>query len=355
MEGSKLAGKILESYRELVWKELRGYLYDPVFPRTFRVAAEWKNEEKFHWKLVKEYPLRKGKYLRPALLILIAEAMGLETGRALRVACAMQLSEEWLLIHDDFEDGSLKRRGLPALQRMYNPELAVNAGDTLHIIMWKIIWDACKELDGERANLILNEFYMMLMRTALGQTVEIEWTKINKLSFSDEDWFFVADGKTSYYTIAGPMRLGAILSGAKKSQLEKLAVFGKYLGRCFQLVDDVLDLTSDFTGLKEKGNDIYEGKRTVILGHLMRKLQGLEKQKLMGILKKSRDKKTEKEVNWILNKMDEAGSISYAKALAEKFKTKASDVFERDMGFLKCEPARSHLRLLIDYIVERDR
>jgi geranylgeranyl diphosphate synthase type II len=150
------------------------------------------------------------------------------------------------------------------------------------------------------------------------------------------------------------MRLGAILSGAKKFQLEKLAVFGKYLGRCFQIVDDILDLTSDFAGLKEKGNDVYEGKRTIMLGHLMRKLRGREKQNLMGILRKSRDKKTEKEVSWILGQMEEAGSIAHARTLADKFKRKALDVFERDMGFLKHEPARSHLRWLIDYIVERD-
>ncbi len=118
---------------------------------------------------------------------------------------------------------------------------------------------------GEKKALALaDEFYVQLSRTTLGQMTEIRWSKDKKRRFNVSDWYFVADGKTSYYTIACPMRLGAIVAGADTNQLEKLAEFGKFLGRAFQLTDDILDVTGDFEGRKEFAGDIYEGKITVL-------------------------------------------------------------------------------------------
>ena len=123
-------------------------------------------------------------------------------------------------------------------------ELAVNAGDTLTTIMWKVLLDNEKVLGPEKTFEIMNEFYKTLLRTEHGQAVEIMWSKKRK-RISDSDWFFLADGKTSYYTISLPVRLGAIVAEASKEQIEKLTEFGLYLGRCFQLVDDILDIETD--------------------------------------------------------------------------------------------------------------
>jgi geranylgeranyl diphosphate synthase type II len=189
----------------------------------------------------------------------------------------------------------------------------------------------------------------------LGQTAEIIWVEKEKTNLSDKDWFFIGDGKTSYYTIAGPMRLGAIIAGATNTQLNPLAEFGLYLGRCFQLVDDILDLTSDFIGLKKQtGNDIYEGKRTLMLGHLLRKANSKDKKKIISILKKSRDQKTEKEVKWMIIKMYQYKSIEYARQIAKEHKEKAHKIFKNELRFLSKQPARKHLEQIIDFILERE-
>jgi len=345
--------KILEQYKEAIFPTIAKYLATPPFPCAFLIPNKYKKDESFHWKMTSEYPLRKGKYVRPTLLCLTAEAMGVLIKKTLSVAAAMQLSEEWLLVHDDFEDNSEKRRGKEALHKLYGNELAVNAGDALHVIMWKVLSDSNKALGEEKGNLIREEFFRILSRTTIGQSTEISWMDNPNKHFKDEDWFFIADGKTSYYTIAGPMRLGAIIAGANKAQLEKLADFGVVLGRCFQLVDDILDVTSDFEGLKEYANDIYEGKRTVILGHLLREARKDDKKKILSILAKPRAKKTRAEVSWVVEKMKTHGSINYAQKMAEGFRDRAKIMFEEDLTFLSREPARSRLSTLINFILER--
>ena len=348
------AKTILEKHKKVIWPVIEKYLHTPLLPKAFIIPPKYKKDEQFYWQVTREYPQRQGKYLRPTLVCLTAQAMGVPVKKTLLTAAGMQVSEDWLLVHDDWEDNSTKRRGKPALHRLYSPETAINAGDALHNTMWKIFADNRKMLGEKTTFEILDEFYTQLSRTTIGQMTEINWMQTNKLTFTDTDWFFIADGKTSYYTIACPMRLGAIIAGATSKQLDQLAEFGVVLGRCFQLVDDLLDVTSDFSGLKEYANDIYEGKRTVILGHLLRHLNPINKKKLKTILAKNRDAKTKSEVDWVIAQMHESGSIDYAKAMAKDLKDQAMDLFETKLTFLSHEPARSELKTLITFILERD-
>ncbi len=353
-ESSGEAVAILAEYRKIVWKELSKYLKEPRFPRQFSLPLKFSDSSKFHWEMVRDYPTRKGKYLRPTLLLLVTEALGCEYQKALKTAVAMQLSEEWLLIHDDLEDNSCSRRGKPTLNKLHGFELATNAGDTLHVIMWKAIADIEKLLPIKIAREVREEFLRILFRTTVGQTAELLWTKKNILDFSDEDWFYIADGKTSYYTIAGPMRLGAIVAGASKKELDKIADFGLLVGRSFQITDDILDLTSDFCGLKKQQyNDLYEGKRTIITGHLYRKAKKGEREKIKKIFAKKREGKSEKEINWIVQKIKEYGSIQYAKKIALEQKKEAMKIFENELKFLKERKARTKLLLLLNFIIER--
>lgn len=346
--------KILNRYKKKVWPEIKRYFRDPILPSAFTIPKKYQKDAQTYWKIVKEYPERQGKYLRPTLLLLTTEAMGQESKIALKTAAAMQLSEDWLLVHDDFQDHSFVRRGKPTLHKMFGPELAVNAGDTLQIIMWKTLTDNKDVLGGKKTFVLTDEFYRMLKRTADGQAIEIMWSKGKRTNLADEDWFFIADGKTAYYTIAGPMRLGAIIAGANTGQLNLLAKFGLYLGRCFQLADDILDLTVSYRGRGQQlGNDIYEGKRTIMLSHLIRKANSQDKKRVLSILKKSREEKTKKEVKWMIERMQHYESIEYGKELAQKLKQKSLEIFEKDLKFLSHQPARNHLETLIHFVLER--
>lgn len=351
----KEAARVLKYHQDLVWPEVNNYLRNPVFPSLFRVKSVHKQIEDFHWKMTRDYPERRGKYLRPTLIMLTAKAMGQMEKMALRLAVAMQISEEWILIHDDLEDKSVMRRGKPTLNELYGLELANNAGDTLHVIMWKALFDNLPILGKDKTIEIIDEFYRMLMRTTIGQTADLKWHHDYETRMKDEDWFFIADGVSSYYTVTGPIRMGGMLADANSEQLSVLTKFGLNLGRCFQLVDDLLDVTSDFGGLKQQGNDVFESKRTLILSHLLRNASNTDKKKIQKILIKTRVEKSNREVDWIINKMNDYESIDYVRRLATNYKKKALNIFDDELDFLNKQTAKDDLRILVDFILERDR
>lgn len=287
----------LEQTKKLVWPEIEKCLKDPVYPFQFSLNKKFSKDIEMYWKINREYPERKGKYLRPTLVLLIAQALEANIKDVAKVASAMQLSEEWILIHDDIMDHSKTRRNKPTLHKIYGEELAINAGDVLHVIMWKIIND-------QKSPKISEEFTKILLRTTLGQGIEQIWTNKKSKNISIDKYFFIADSKSAYYTIAGPMRLGAIIAKATPKQIDKITEFGLHLGRCFQLVDDIIDIKQDKK----------EGKNTLATAH----------------------------------------GIEFARKLAIKEKNIAKNIFENDLKFLSKEPARSKLIELTDFILERD-
>ena len=287
----------LENTKKIVWPIIDSYLKDPLYPTQFQINKRYQKVINLYWKINKEYPERKGKYLRPTLVLLISEALGGNITLASKVAAAMQLSEEWILVHDDIEDNSESRRDKPALHKIYGNELAINAGDCLHAIMWKIVCDT-------KSKEINEEFHTMLMRTILGQGVEQIWTSKKIKNISENSYFFIADSKSGYYSVAGPMRLGAIAAGATEDQINKITEFGLHLGRCFQLVDDILDIEQDKK----------EGKITLATH------RGKE----------------------------------FATNLAIKEREMAKKIFKGKLNFLSRNPARKNLIELIDFIVERE-
>jgi geranylgeranyl diphosphate synthase type II len=348
--------EVLGKYRSLLWPEIEKHL-DLIkkYPSFCQIKEKYQDLSDFHFQMVSDYPQRKGKYLRPTLLMLTAQAMGFDLSKSLLTAAAMQISEDWILIHDDIEDQSLERRGQAAIQIKYGNELAINAGDTLHVLMWKVLSQNFTLLNQQLAQKIHDEFFCMLNRTVLGQTIEIKWTQDNSFSLKEEDILLILESKTGYYTIAGPMRLGAILGGANEKQLEAIYRFGLLLGRSFQIVDDLLDLTSDFAGQKkQQGNDIYEGKRTIMLIDLLQKANKNDLLKLKEILSKNRAQKSDMEVTWVIKKMEEYGSLTHGKKLATQYAKEAQEIFTKELTFLNKEPFKSELSSIFDFIVTRN-
>jgi len=341
---------VLKEKKALVWPEINNYLDKLLdFPIYCQVPEHYSNLKRFHQQITADYCFRQGKYFRPSLILLTTAAMGYPEKKAVKTAAAMEICQNWILNHDDIEDNSQQRRGKPCLHRQIGAELAVNAGDALHILMWKVLKDNV-EVVGESIGLkIIEEFYRMLSRTAFGQTVEIKWNRDNKADLTIDDILLVLESKTGYYTMAGPMRLGAILAGANNDQLSKIYEFGKLIGYGFQIKDDLLDLTSDFQGRKkQQGNDIYEGKRTIMLVHLLGSIDKKGQAKLISLLDKSRNEKTKSEVGWVIRKMNEFGSIDYARKMMEKFIDQADKYFDKELTFLNQQPARSQLKAFIN-------
>jgi len=348
--------EVLNNYKDLIWPFIETNLNQiKDYPSFCQVDPKYQSILDFHFNMVSDYPKRKGKYIRPSLVMLAAESMGFDPKLALPTAATMQLSEDWILGHDDIEDQSIERRGLPSIQKIYGDHLAINAGDALHNFTWAILSQNFSFLDKSIAQKVQQEFFTMINRTIFGQTIEIKWTEENRFDLTEEDVLLILESKTGYYTIAGPMRLGAILGGATDNQLNSIYKFGVMLGRSFQIIDDLLDLTSDFSGQKkQQGNDIYEGKRTIMLIHLLSHIDSKNKPQLINILNKSRSQKTEAEVAWVINQMKIVGSLDYSRQLADKFSQEARQIFDTELKFLSVEPFHSQLSACIDFITTRN-
>lgn len=347
---------VLTKYKSILWPEIAKHLnLIKDYPVFCQIDSKYQSLLDLHFEMVSDYPARQGKYLRPTLLMLTAQSMGVDLKDTIYSAESMQISEDWILNHDDIEDKSEKRRGLPAIQIKYGSELALNAGDALHILMWQVLAKNYSILDKDIAQKIEDEFFLMLNRTILGQTIEIKWTQDNRFDLTEEDILLILESKTGYYTIAGPMRLGAILAGASSSQLDSIYRFGIMLGRSFQIVDDLLDLTSDFAGQKtQQGGDIYEGKRTIMLIHLLNNANSSDLLKLKEILSKTRNQKTPAEVKFVIDKMNQYGSLDHGRNLAKDYAQKAQEIFDKELTFLSKEPFHSELQSIFEFIVTRD-
>lgn len=353
----------LAEQRERIWDVIEACLKE--YRDADAEVLRWMGQEDYlpllddHWKVVEDYPRRRGKYLRPTLVMLGYQSMlhgmpQLPDGVETITAAAMQVSEDWILIHDDLCDGSQERRGRAALHREVGLEIAVNAGDTLHEVMHRILSRNYDVLPLATARRVQEEFFRMLSRTTFGQYAEILWTQQDRLDMTEQDVLFTIAGKTAYYTIAGPLRLGAILAGASDEELERLYRFSYPLGVCFQIRDDILDLTSDFEGQKRQTcNDLYEGKRTLMLLHLVGRATATELQRIQEILGKSREEKTAEEVAWLRTLMDKYGSIDYAAEMAQRYADEAMEQLN-SLDFIE-ENCRLLFRQMVQFVLDRKR
>ncbi len=320
----------------------------PVMEKVLEFIGD--GEPAFLYEMMRDYPQRPAKGLRPALVMIATEAYGRDTSQSIITAAGLELFQNWVLIHDDIEDESDERRGKPCLHHLHGIPLAINAGDALHIKMWEALDRNSEIMGDEKDKAIKAKMAEMVTRVVEGQTMELSWVHNKEWDVSEEDYYTMIYKKTAWYTTIAPIQFGALIAGA--GNLQAIHDFGDALGRAFQLQDDILNLTAGKKYGKEIAGDIYEGKRTLILIHLMKSCTKAEKKKVVAIMNKDRADKTKKEVEYVLGLMKERGSIDYAIGAAKGYADTATKLFPT----LKLQdgPAAQELKALVDYIVERE-
>ena len=222
--------------------------------------------------LVRDYPSRGGKGIRPALVLASCQAFGGSTTEALGPAVAIELLHNAFLIHDDLEDESAMRRGRPTLHRLHGSAVALNAGDALAVLALGPLMDQSR-LGARLSGRVLDEVVTMARLTTSGQGLELRWRRDNVMDLSPADYFDLILLKTCCYTTMYPLRIGMLVGTqglAEPEALDAVSEFGFYLGAAFQIRDDLLNLigTTDRYG-KEWLGDLLEGKRTLMLIHLL--------------------------------------------------------------------------------------
>ncbi len=276
------------------------------------------------YSMMKDYPSRQAKGMRPFLCVTTCRAAGGSEDDALLTAACIELFQNWILIHDDIEDGSELRRGEPSLHRRYSESLALNAGDALHARTWEALLKNRERLGPERTLAVMDEFSRMVNITTEGQHMELGWVTAKRWDLDDNDYYEMCTRKTSWYTVASPCRLGAIVAGEGGRVLEELRDFGVSLGIAFQIQDDSLNLVGDQKKYgKAKSDDILEGKRTLILLHLLGVASGTEREKVVSIMNKERGAKSSDDVAYVLSLIDKYDAVGYARKRANELMKEA--------------------------------
>ncbi|MEM4554297.1 MAG: polyprenyl synthetase family protein [Candidatus Anstonellaceae archaeon] len=328
-------------------EEIEKRIADLTAPVSERIREVFsKNKKPFEvYGLLSEFLLVKGKMLRPALCLAACMAThGKVTKDAIHAAAAVEMFHNFTLIHDDIEDASLLRRGMPCMHIKYGVPLALNAGDGLFMLVWRETMEIKKNKELAQKRL-LDAFTGVLE----GQAIELGWYWKNKWEVGREDYFDVVQGKTGCL-IAGACEVGGIVGGASKAQQKALYDFGMGIGVGFQIMDDVLNIIGEEKKYgKEIGGDIVEGKRTLIVVRALELLGQSKKEELLSILKKK--EKTKQEVERAILLLKESGGVN--EAIKEAERRVREGIGKLDL--LKENEGKRLLVQIADYITKRQR
>lgn len=303
---------------------------------------------------MREYPSRPGKALRPALCLSAGRAFGGDPNDLLGIAVAIEMLHNAFLVHDDIADGSEMRRGRPTLASTHGMAAALNAGDGLAIVAGQVLRNATRRLDRDLADLVWGEFDTMALRTLEGQAIEVGWQHDDVDNLGPDDYLELIMHKTCWYTTIHPLRVGAMVGSRGTAELAPLIRFGFHFGAAFQIRDDLLNLVGDERVYgKEILGDLYEGKRTLPLVHLLANAQGADRDIVRGYLRRTRTERSPELVSSVRALMDDYGSITFTTEYAEGILLMAEEYFEQAFADAQPGPDLDFLQALVPYVWAR--
>jgi geranylgeranyl diphosphate synthase type I len=231
------------------------------------------------YKFIKDFVSRKGKRVRPTLFIIgylgFAKriASGLYTS-----ALSLELLHDFMLVHDDIIDKSDTRRGKPSMHKMLNnylakyhkdikfngQDLAIVAGDVMYATAIHAFLSINEDM--VRKEKALRNFIKAAIFTGSGEFIELLYGIKDIAKITKQDIYKIYDYKTAHYTFSSPLCSGAILAGARNEEIQRLTQYGIYLGRAFQIKDDILGMFADEEKIgKSTLTDLQEAKKTLLI------------------------------------------------------------------------------------------
>jgi octaprenyl-diphosphate synthase len=315
------------------------HLYAPIsgdLEEVERILAETLGSSRAYVvRLVDHLRNYRGKRLRPALLLLVAEACGGVTPAHHTLAAVVELIHTATLVHDDVLDGAALRRHAATVNAGWGNQASVLLGDYLFTHAFHL----ASTVDA-RACRLIGEATNRVCEGELHQSSER-----GNLSLSESDYLDIIDGKTAELT-ACCCRLGALYSGMEPAVVESLARYGRCLGMAFQIADDLLDLVGEerITG-KSLGTDLEQQKLTLPLIHLLGQAGEESATQLRQILSSPANHKRQVLRPYLI----QWDSLSYAHHRAEEFAARARD----QLSCLPLSSCRTLLESLTEQVINR--
>lgn len=236
-----------QDIRKVIQSEFR--LYEEAFAQSLQT------DNRFLAEVLDYIHSKRGKQLRPIMVLLSAALCRGVTDKTLQTAVALELMHTASLIHDDVVDNSPMRRGSESVHAQWTNKIAVLVGD---YILTRVIHILAELRNTTILNIVSN------MGAALTSGELLQLHSGQSMWISEEQYNKVIEQKTACL-FAACSEAGAASTGATMRQMTAMKQFGLHLGMCFQLKDDVLDY-SDIEDIgKPTMNDIRDGKATLPL------------------------------------------------------------------------------------------
>jgi len=292
---------------------------------------------------------RGGKRWRPVLLILVAQALGasVEDVKDLVVIC--EVVHNGTLLVDDIEDNSDMRRGKKSIHLIYGTDVAINAGNAMYYLPTVILRELRGKVPAEKLVQAYETYCEEMINLHFGQGLDICWHN-GGASPTVSQYLQMCAYKTG--TLARmSAKLSAVFAGGSEEQIEKLSQFAETIGVAFQIQDDILNLVGDkLASTKgQYGEDIHEGKRTLMVLHCLHNAPQEQATRLLDIL--NQHPQDQKIIDEAIDIIKKNGSIEYAKEKAQELVKHAWKEVE---AVISDSPAKQKLKAFADFLVERD-
>jgi len=282
-----------------------------------------------------------GKRVRPALLLLVAKALGhgKEIPHALELAAVVEFIHTATLLHDDVVDESTMRRGKQTANAAFGNAASVLVGDFLYSRAFQMM-------------VAPNDIRVMQILSNATNTIAegevLQLLNMNDPEVDESSYLQVIRYKTAKLFEASA-ELGALIAQASDIERELAAAFGRHIGTAFQLMDDLLDYTANPNEMgKNVGDDLREGKPTLPLIYLMEK--GNPEQRLLAREAISQnDELPENVFEQILDGIQKSGALEYTQEAAKREVHLALNTIKD----FPSNPASDSLRALCEYSLTR--
>ena len=290
-------------------------------------------------------PMGGGKRLRPCISMLSCEAVSGDIKKVMPLAIALELVHNFTLVHDDIMDKSHLRRNLPTVHVKFGEPTAIMAGDLLFAKAFEAMNDISSDFS------VFKELNLSLVKCieeiCEGQQFDMEFEK--RTNVTEKEYLEMIQKKTAVLFMFAAEG-GGIVGGGTNEEVKALKEYGKCLGLAFQIWDDYLDMSSNEATLgKDIGNDIRNGKKTLIAVHSLNNAVGDDKKILNEIF--GNRNASEQDVKKVFNLFRKTKSVDYAKNTALKYNAEA----KKSLDVLDDSDAKQILIELADYSIKREK
>lgn len=282
---------------------------------------------------------RKGKMMRPILVLLSAKEAGDINEVTYDVALALELFHNASLLHDDVVDESDERRGKRSVNSKYGNKLAVLVGDYVLSLALQ------RSVETGKMKIIrrISDLGILLSEGEVNQQASIRRKEI-----SESDYYKVIRHKTAEL-FAASGELGAYSAGASPEKVETAKRLGEIIGMCFQIRDDIFDYYDDSAIGKPTGNDMTEGKLTLPAIYALNSTGNPE---MYEIANKVKDGSASTlEIASLVDFTKTHGGIEYAYSVMDKYREEANTI----LSSWTDPEVRDSLVSYINFVIGRDR